>query len=142
MKNFLILLWRCTVAILWVLSLLVVIRAGFAPTFMALPSAEPSYLWVEVILMSIVITIECALLYLMLRPQKYAWSPSRLGIAFGVFLIFSIGAVNTLLTFDLPEPIYVPSMFTILVTLLLLLSWIITIVISLVKWISKRTSAA
>ena len=142
MKNSFILLWRCTVAIFWVLSLLAIIRAGFAPVFMALPSAEPSYLWVEVTLMSIVITIECALLYLMLRPQKYAWSPIRLGIAFGVFFVFSIAAVNTLLTFDLPQPIYVPSVFTILVTLLLLLSLIITVVISLVKWISKRTSTA
>ena len=91
--------------------------------------------------MSIVITIECAILYLLLRPQKYAWLPSRLGIAFGVLFVFSIGAVITLLTFDLPAYIYVPSEFTILVTLLLFLLLIITVAISLVKRISKGTSA-
>ena len=92
--------------------------------------------------MSIVVTIESALLYIMLRPEKYVWSPSRLGIAFGVFFVFSIGGVNTLLTTDLPESFYVTSEFTILMTLLLLLLLsIITVAISLVKWISKRTSA-
>ena len=141
MKNLFILLWRCAIAILWLLSLLAIIRAGFAPGFMQSPSAEASYPWVGVILMGILITIECALLYLMLRPEKYVWSPSRLGIAFGVFFVFSIGAVNTLLTFDLPAYVYVPSRFTILVSLLLLLLLIITVLISLVKRISERTSA-
>ena len=141
MKNFFILLWRCTIAVLWLLSLLAIIEAGFKPGFMTRPSAEPSYPWLGVILMSIVITIECALLYIMLRPEKYVWSPSRLGSAFGVFFVFSIGALNTLLTFDLPAYLYVPSEFTILVTLLLLLLLIITAAISLGKRISKRTSA-
>ena len=141
MKNIFIHLWRCTVAILWLLSLLATVDAGFKPGFMTPPSAEASYPWVGVILMSIVITIECAILYLLLRPQKYAWSPSRLGIAFGVFFVFSIGAVITLLTFDLPTYFYIPSEFTILVALLLLLLLIITVAISLVKRLSKGPSA-
>lgn len=140
MKNFFILLWRCIVALFWFLSLLAIIQASFKPGFMSFPSAEPSYPWFGVILISSVVTIECILLYLMLRPEKYAWSPLRVGIAFAVFCGFSIGAAITLLTVDLPAYVYVPSEFTILVTFFLLVLLIITAAISLGIRISKGTS--
>ena len=141
MRTSYILLWRCTVVLLWILSEQAIVRAGFQPIFglYSSPGHPNPYPWGGVTLMSLVTVVECTLLYLLLHPQKFAWSPSRLGIAFGVFFVFSIGAVITLLTFDLPAYVYVPSEFTILVTLLLLLLLIITTSISLVRRISKGT---
>jgi hypothetical protein len=139
MKNFSTLLWQFAIVTLWLLSIVMIIRASLMSGFSRpTPSVELSYPWFGVIFTSAVTAIECVFLYLILRPQKYTWSPLRLGIAFGIFLVLSVPANYIFFIFDLPPLAYVPSEFTVLVTTLLLLLLVISVLFWLYKYFFRK----
>ena len=144
MKNFFVLLWRYAIPLLWLLSVQAIIRGGFQPGFGQLPPPGQSYPypWAGVILTITVATFESAILYFVLRPDKFVLALPRFGAAFGIFFVLSIGAYYILLTTDLPRYVYVLSEFTMLVTLLIFLLLIIFVPISLVKHLWKKAQVS
>jgi len=124
---------------LWIVSVLVAFRGGFQPGFVPPPPPGETYPypWVGVILASIVTGIECAFLYLVLRPYRFTWSLLRVGVAFAVFLALSILVIYTFAT-DQPGYAYVPGSFTLVLTFLLFILLIITIMITFVNRLSAR----
>src|SRR5688572_26034698 len=110
MKKFFALLWRVTIPILWLLSVLAIIRGGFQLGFVRpLPIGQSyPYPWLGVVIMSIVTALESALLYFILRPHNFSWSLLRVTVAFVIFLILSAIAIFTTVT-DMPGYFYVPG---------------------------------
>jgi hypothetical protein len=139
MKKIVIFLWRATIPTLWIFSVLFAFRGGFQ--FGLVPPPPPGetypYPWVGMILVSIITGIECAFLYLVLRPSRFTWSLLRVGVAFAVFLILSILVVYTFAT-DQPGYAYVPGSFTLVLTFLLFILLFITIIITFVNRLSAR----
>jgi hypothetical protein len=142
MKKIFALLWQITIPILWLLSVLAIVCAGFQLGFVLPPPVGQSYPYplVGVILMSIVTAIESAFLYLILRPHKFDWSLRRVVIAFGIFLTLSIVVIYTTVT-DLPGYVYIPGDFTLLLTFLLFILLIVTASMAVVKRLSKKVLA-
>jgi hypothetical protein len=154
MKNFFAFLWRATIPILWLLSVLAIVRGGFDPGFVpyqVLPEGQsypsplpvresPPYPWAGVIVISIATAIECAVLYLILRPSKFAWSLKRVGVAFAVFLPLSIWLSRTI-NIDVAGDLFALGVFTLLLAFLLFILLIITAVVTVVKHFSKGMHA-
>lgn len=140
MKNFFVLIWRYAIPLFWLLSVQAIVRGGFQPGFGQLPPPGQSYPYplVGVILTITVNAFESAILYFVLRPDKFVLAPSRVGVAFGSFFVLSISAYYILLTTDLPRYLYILSEFTMLLTLMLFLLLIIVVPISLVKRLWKN----
>jgi len=114
-------------------------RGGFQPGFVPpLPPGQTyPYPWLGVILTSAVTAIESIVLYLVLRPNRFAWSILRVGIAFAVYFGLSVLVVYTFAT-DLPGYAYVPGMFTLSLTVLLFVLLIITTAVVFVKFLKSR----
>jgi hypothetical protein len=143
LKSFLVVLWRATIPILWLYSVLEAVRGGFQLGFVTYappPGQTYPYPWVGVILTIIATAIESIFLYLVLRPHRFAWSLPRVGIAFAVFFLLSILVFYTYAT-DLPGYFYVPGEFTLLLTFLLFILLVITATIVLVKHLTTRVQA-
>jgi hypothetical protein len=143
-KKFFSFLWRATIPILWLLSVLAVIRGGFQPGLVWLPPPGEiysfSYPWVGVILTSVVTAIECAFLYFVLRPDRLIWSLPRVSLAFAIFFLLSILVAFTTVT-DQPGYAYIPGDLILLLTLLLFMLLIITAIVRLVHHFSSTGQA-
>jgi H+/Cl- antiporter ClcA len=143
LKPFLKFLWRAIIPGLWLFSVIEAFRGGFHPglvTYSPPPGQSYPYPWTGVILTIIVTAIESVLLYVILRPDRFAWSLPRVGIAFVVFFLLSILVFYTFAT-DQPGYAYVPSEYTLLVTILLFVLLIITAMIVLMKSLTTRMQA-
>jgi len=143
MKNFFAFLWRATIPILWLLSVLAIVRGGFDPGFVWPPppvGQSYPYPWTRVIVISIVTAVECVVLYLILRPSHFARSLKRVGVAFAVFLPLSIWFSRTI-NADVAGDLSALGVFTLLSAFLLFILLIITTVVVVVKQFSKRVHA-
>jgi hypothetical protein len=150
MKKFFAFLWRVTIPMLWLLSVLAIVRgglnSGLAPYPILsegqsypspLPLRElPPYPWATVIIMSIVTAIESAVLYLILRPSKFAWSLTRAGVAFAVFLPLSILGFRTTAV-DVSGDLFAFGVFNLLLFFLLFILLIVTAVVTVVRHLAK-----
>jgi hypothetical protein len=136
MKIFFALLWRATIPILWLLSVLAIVRGGFDPGFVWQPPPGQTYSfhypWLGVTLISIVTAIECAFLYFVLRPDRLVWSLKRVGIAFAVFLPLSIWLSRTI-NIDVAGHVFTLGVFTLLLAFLLFILLIIIAVMTVAK---------
>ncbi len=139
MKSFFVFLWRATIPILWLVSVLAAFRGGFQLGYVPPPPPGQTYPypWLGVILTSVVTATESALLYLVLRPHRFVWSIRRVGISFAVFLTLSILGICTFVT-DQPGYAYVPGQYTFLLTAFLFVLLIITAAVAFVKLLKSR----
>ena len=143
MKHFFAFLWRAAIPMLWLLSVLAIIRGGFQPGLVWRPPPGQTYTfhypWLGVILTSVVTAMECAFLYLVLRPDRWVWSLPRVGVAFAIFFILSVLVAYTTAT-DQPGYAYIPGDLTLLLTLLLFILLIITVIVRLIHrlWAGKQ----
>ena len=144
MKQFFTFLRRAAIPMLWLLSVLAIVRGGFQPGLVWQPSPGQTYSfhyqWLGVILMSAATAMECAFLYLVLRPVRWVWSLPRVGVAFALFLILSPVFIRTT-TVDVAGSLFAFGAFNLLLTLLLFILLIITAVVTVVKQFSKRMQA-
>ncbi len=139
MKPVFTFLWCIAILILWLLSVWAAFNGGFQPGLIT-PLPNDPYPWKDVVFVSIETAIESAFLCIFLLPNRFSWSISRVGIAFGIFFVLSIGISSTVPT-DLPGYAYVLGNFTLLLMRLLFFAFIITIIVVLSKYVWKKVHA-
>lgn len=144
MKHFFAFLWRAAIPMLWLLSVLAIVRGGFQPGLVWQPPPGQTYSfhypWLGVTLMSVMTAMECAFLYFVLRPDRWIWSLPRVGVAFALFLILSPVFLRTT-TVDVAGDLFAFGAFNLLLMLLLFILLIITVVVTVVKQLSKGMHA-
>ncbi len=132
MKSSFVFLWR---SVLWLLSVYGTIKGGFHPGFVIppFPDYKYPYPFAGVILVCMITAAETVFLDFLIRPKKFGWSLSRLGITFAIFFVLAVFSVFWLGISDLPEYLYAPSEHTLVLTFLLFILLVITAIIVIVK---------
>ncbi len=141
MKQFSRFIWKNIIQIFWILSIPLTIYSGFRENFGLDPHFSQPYPWAGVGITIIVTGIETALLYLIWRPNNFAWSLTR---ALFAFVIFSF--LYLLLLFapiaDVPAYISVFALYTSLLTFLSLILFILTLIIKITQLFTNLVNKA
>ena len=136
MQNFLAFLSKVTIPVIWLLSVIATLKAGFDPLPISMEINYP-YPWAGVIVTIGQITLECIFIFFILRPDRFTWSPYRVGGAFIITYALSF-LVYWATPTDQPSYAYIFSIFSSVLSFLLLILFVITIIKSFAKYLSMN----
>ena len=136
MKKFLAFLPQVSIPVLWLTSVIAALNAGFDPLPLSMENNYP-YPWAGVTVAIIKTAFECIFIFFILRPDRFTWSPYRVGSAFVTTYALSFLAYWTTPT-DQPNYAHVFGVFSSVLSLLLFILLIITIIKSFAKHLSTN----
>jgi len=140
MKISSIILWRSAILIFLLLSVWATISASLRERYMftRFSSEAYRYPWIGVALMILIMLGQSMLLDFLFRPHRFKKAYLQNGLAILVLLTLSGFAFFLFIVTDLPNYVYIPGQFTILLVLLLLIRLIISVIVFASRYFSKK----